>query len=1060
MKTHRIPRSTLALLSVLTLVAGRTWAQTAPTNAAADAKQKTEDGAIVLSPFTVSTDKDKGYKATNATSGTRLNTAIKDIPINIDVITNEFMRDTGATDLRGALRYSAGIVLESQADAFAEDDGNKQGGGANDPRGVTRQQGDSTTKMRGFVIEQVLRDGFRRQYSADWINIDRVEVVRGPSALLYGVGSFGGIVNYVPKKPEHKAGYTIGASAGTDNFYRGEFDFTGPMGNRETPMKPAYRVTGAYQERGDYTQFYKEKHFMISPSFTFQPFPNTTIFLDNEFGHTKENGVGFQNVRTNIGTQVSDGDHSSRGATWLTDKYNIVTGVKTGENVDNRTFRWSGPDTYRQGPYRNNIIDVTQKLTENWYVKVGFAESEAVFDTRQIDGNTHPIRGTGIFTGTSASRAAKLLGLVVDSPISKQSAAANALIVSPPGFYTDGVIAYGWKDYTKTELRDQVRAETTYALDLGKWGKHNFLAGLQYMKLKSNEAEFGAPYSWVDGTHFVPDASRYNYKNPTDYTPFRFGTQGDGVADIPMTHLFNYKKRTWDLGFYGVYQGSFFKDRVNLIGGMRRDRSDARQSKTYIYESNRPVERQGLGAAGVASEIPVSDSPQVGLSFAVTKSLSVFGLYSTGTVPNYYAYDGNGNMMPPTKAKNYEAGIKFDLMQGRVSGTISAYRLERTGQPKFIWWAPSPYESAKKGYDPSKSLSTVAWYTMPSSMWSAIHNTPGMSTAQGTALAKQIWPTGWHALIDEISVAPNADAAWAGPLGSTFWNYAWMAEGPTANPVAGDTGTFYFPLVNLGDPNTAKFMSTIAQLPGWNGNYYYDAGKPYRNGSGAVGFGNAANGSGASVPMKDQARGWDASLIITPTDNLQLMVSFAHVDRKITSQTYEFVKAPYFPFAPWFQSDNNYGTLDSLKTAPLVYGNVNDTTTYNQTVPDYNEPGDDTPRNAASIWARYSLAGWGDRFKGWTVGAGGKWDEGRLWFSGFSGGGSNFTLEEGTRKLVKLYTDDRYVFNAMVEYKFKVRERYNWRVALNVDNVADDQDLYGLVYANGMSAKLSATVRF
>ena len=112
-----------------------------------------KEETVVLSPFEVVTAKDKGYMATNSTSGTRLNLEVKDLPLNLEVITSEFIRDTGAHDLRQALRYSAGVVLDSQADAFVEVDGNPQGAGSNDPRGATRRVGDSTTKMRGFVIE-------------------------------------------------------------------------------------------------------------------------------------------------------------------------------------------------------------------------------------------------------------------------------------------------------------------------------------------------------------------------------------------------------------------------------------------------------------------------------------------------------------------------------------------------------------------------------------------------------------------------------------------------------------------------------------------------------------------------------------------------------------------------------------------------------------------------------------------------------------------------------------------------------------------------------------------
>lgn len=1038
MKKHTMHRPVLVLLAMC-LAPGLAWAQDAAKGTASAATdQMSDDEVIVLSPFTIDTSKDKGYKATNSTSGTRLNTQIKQLPMNLEVITNDFIRDTGATNLREAMRYSSGVVLESQADAFAEPDvGAPQSAGANDPRGVTRAVGDSTVKLRGFVIEQVLRDGFRRQYSADWINIERVDIMRGPSALLYGVGSLGGVVNYLPKRPQLKPEYYTGLTVGTNSLYRGEFDFTGPMGYSE--WKPAFRVTGSYQEAGNATDYYKEKHWTISPSFSFRPFKHTEIFIDNEFGHRDEVGVGFQNIRNN------EGDAPSRNATWLTDIYDPITSQKLGERVDNRTFRWSGSDTYLKGPFRNNIIDITQQIGDDLFVRIGAAESVATFDSRQVTDASVKLKA---LDGTpQAARAALLYGTVVDAPISRQSAHAA------PTVKTDAAIRYQWTDYDREELRDQVRADATYKLDLGAWGKHTFIAGVQYMKMYSKEEQYAPPEKYLGG-NAVPDYLRYSYKNPNDLKPFRYGVQGDGMADNARVHLYTTKKYSDDLGGFAVYQGQFFKDKVTLIGGVRRDRSDAHETKDYIYEWSHVRDNNSR----VSTEAPTATSPQIGLNVEVTKGLSAFALYSTGVVPNYYSRDGNGNIMPPTKAKNYEAGIKFDLAGGRVSGTISAYKIVREGVPRFLWWAPSPFESVRKGYDPAKPSAQVAWYATPDAFWEGIHNTAGKTVAQQVALAKTMWPSAFHALIDEVGAAATKSAAWSGPQGSSFWSWVGGAEPNTTNPSY--TGNLYFPLINYSDPDQAAFMKSVHAAPGWSGNFYYTAGQQYHFGSGALGFGNAPNGSGAYVPMDDQARGWDASLLLRPLDELQIVANFAHVDRKITTRTYKFVKALYWPGTPWMTSDNNFGTLDSSKVASDVYLDVNDTTTYNQTIADYGASGDDSPRNTASLWVRYSFDKLGESMKGFAVGAGGNWEDNRTWFTGFSGGGGNVTYADGTRTLLKLTTKERYTFNAMMEYNFRLANKYQTRIALNVDNILNDTDVYGLVYAPGTTAKLSVSAKF
>ena len=87
------PAAGAAVLLALPLVSAQ---QTATTSTDVGS---TETEIVTLSPFQVTTERDQGYAATNSVSGSRVNTAIKEIPISIQVITSEFIKDTGATDL-------------------------------------------------------------------------------------------------------------------------------------------------------------------------------------------------------------------------------------------------------------------------------------------------------------------------------------------------------------------------------------------------------------------------------------------------------------------------------------------------------------------------------------------------------------------------------------------------------------------------------------------------------------------------------------------------------------------------------------------------------------------------------------------------------------------------------------------------------------------------------------------------------------------------------------------------------------------------------------------------
>ncbi|HEU5080586.1 MAG TPA: TonB-dependent receptor [Opitutaceae bacterium] len=1101
MKYTTTQRTAIALLSTLALLPDYGFAQAktdpaAPTNKTGAADQET----VVLSPFEVSTTKDKGYRATNSTSGTRLDTPIKELPLNLEVITDEFIRDTGATNLREALRYSAGVVLDSQSDAFVEPDSDRQSAGANDPRGATRAPGDSTTKLRGFVIDQVLRDGFRRQYSADSINIDRVEVLRGPSALLYGVGSFGGVINYLPKKPLLTPKYHTAVSVGTQGLLRGEFDFTGPLGNG--PWKLAYRLTGAYEEEGDYTDFYNSKHWTVSPVFSFSPFKNTTVVIDNEFGHVNQTGVGFQNIRAGGGL--------ARAASWLTD---VAPGA-----VNPRTFRWSGPDTYLKGPFRNSVIDVTQKITDDFFLKAGVTQSRREFDSRQIrdtgtvnqpfatnnPANYRPdatisIGGTnynlrdaltqavhdGKFPNTTAGltplqiyqnrapgsfRGDSLYGFVANTSVNNDFLLEEGAIPTIPTTNTTSALRYDWIDDDKVENRFQARTDATYKLDLGKWGKHDFVVGLQYQKQDLKEYYYGPQYSYTN--HGVADIDRYSYRNPGDFSYFKYGIQGDGRPDSPRLKLNHYQTLTWDLGYYAVYQGKFFNDRLTLIGGARRDRNDQWGITYYDYEAGRAPDI----AARVGNKAPTATSPQVGVSFAINKSLSVFALYSTGVVPNYYATDGNGAPFAPTKAKNKEIGLKFDLFDGRISGTVSAYKIERTNTPKYLWWAPSPYTSLKNGWTANATQRTLWANPNAEAVWYGIQKV-------GLDAAKKIFPSGFWSTLDAMaaipaganqytpgagfSSIPGVARWWDSSIDSTTGLRGLQREADYNTFTARQTGNngIYHPLVNLDDPQVLAFL-TAAKIDytGWGGNFSYTPGQTYYYGDGTADTGNAATGSGASVPLDDQAKGWDVSIIANITRDLTATFNFAHVQREITSPTYKFVDAPFFAFGNWYVRDGNFGTLSYNKSASQVYTDVKDTTTYHAAIPEYQQAADDTPANTATTWIRYSFDHTIPALKGLSVGVGGEWKDRRMWFTGFAGGGGNIqrvTLPGDPEPvLVQLWTKRQLTVNAMIDYKAVYMDRYHVRYAFNISNLLDDQHRYGYVYGTGRSMKFSVGVDF
>jgi outer membrane receptor protein involved in Fe transport len=1104
-----------------------------------------EEDVYVLSPFDVVTSEDTGYLATNSNTGTRLNMQIKDVPLNLEVITNEFITDTGATNLRDTLRYSAGMVLSSQSDAFANIDSDPQSAGANDPRGATRSAGDSTTKLRGFIGSSMLQDGFKRVYAADTANIERVEVLRGPSALLYGTGNFGGVVNYITKAPNFDMeNYHIGLMAGSHNLLRVEGDANIPLVDSNSNLakyEPALRLTGAWEQSGDYTEYYNQEHWQINGVLSFQPFKNTKVKVSAEFGHKREDGVGFQNIRNSFG-----GTAASRNVLWLTDEYDSETGQKIGETENDRTFRWSGEDPYMKGPYRNLVVDIEQKITDDLYLKIGYSNSKTTFDSRQI--NAWITTGGGLTSGSGYE--SKWTGESIpdrtDSLWSYLETIDFSRLEASEGMEStdNAVIQYEWVDDNKVTDRDQIRAELAYKKDLGNWGKHSVVLGFQYDKTDLTDDIFRPAQTYVmsyedaDGivrngeTYTVNNYDRYSYKNINDHSVFTYGTQGDGYDDNPQVHWTSQSSQTWDAGYYAMYQGQFFNDRLTIVGGARYDRIDARDVTTYVYanelydsgETSMGKANRYSGRTG--SDAITNTSPQIGLSYNITDNISVFGVYSTGIVPNFSAHDGNDEMLDPSDVKNFEAGIKFDFFDGKLSGTISGFKIERKNVAKYVWWAPNPANSVADGYNPDKGTSYTLKYATPAAFYTGIYLS-GMDHDTAVATAKSICGEAWWGLIDEVANIQNMDGIDPAsltqttgneffdnvapdlnlPISNNFWNcyspgdpsnpYAYEEDGTTLArdnfgnliPNGGattlaqiqsgifpmpalyycETGhdnsrlndTVWYSIVDYGvDSDVDQFMDSILNANGWMGNFGQAInGQTYKYGDGSVGTANGATGHGAYVPMEDESTGFDIQLNWSPIPEIQIVAAFSHLEREITSKTYKLVSAKFAPGAEWLKSDYAAGTLDPNLVVTDVYDDLNDSSTYHAVIPDTGESGDDSPENTFSLWARYELSHASDWLDGWAIGSGVTWEDERCWYSGFQGDG-NVTYVGSTKTLVQYWTDPRYTVNFMLEYKTTLFDDYNARFAVNVDNILNDKDLYGLVYAPGRSVKFSFSLDF
>src|SRR3954463_10167827 len=185
------------------------------------AQATASDDVVKLSEFQVTTSADKGYRAGNSVSATRIDTPIKDLPFAISAFTQQFITDIGARDLWDVVQYAPSVTSS----------------------GREFNAGNSIYTIRGFD-QAPQHNGFTILESyVDTQTVDRVEVVKGPSSVLYGQVAPGGTVNYITKRPGAKPFTTVTAQVGNLDAWRTTIDLNQPVAGD----KLLFRFNGALE---------------------------------------------------------------------------------------------------------------------------------------------------------------------------------------------------------------------------------------------------------------------------------------------------------------------------------------------------------------------------------------------------------------------------------------------------------------------------------------------------------------------------------------------------------------------------------------------------------------------------------------------------------------------------------------------------------------------------------------------------------------------------------------------------------------------------------------------
>jgi iron complex outermembrane receptor protein len=223
-----------------------------------DADAVAEEDAIQV---VVTGEQDEGYNPRSATTATRTETPLRDIPQSIQVIPEEVLRDQRA-DISSAL-LNAPSVRNSAPTNF-----------------------DSLRlQVRGFFSQPTLNgirdtNGLASNIGPDLTGIERIEVLQGPNSVLFGTSSPGGTVNFVTKQPLSDPYYFIEGTVGSFNFYRGEIDLSGPL---DDSGRVLYRLNTSYRNQEFFTDLSETRNLVVAPVISVELGENTNLIVEGGY---------------------------------------------------------------------------------------------------------------------------------------------------------------------------------------------------------------------------------------------------------------------------------------------------------------------------------------------------------------------------------------------------------------------------------------------------------------------------------------------------------------------------------------------------------------------------------------------------------------------------------------------------------------------------------------------------------------------------------------------------------------------------------------------------------
>ncbi len=672
-----------------------------------------ENSVYTLDPFSVSAERDNGYQAAQTISGIGVATDMRDLPFNTNVITSEFLEDNLVGKFNEAMDYSTSVRQTTRSEIIARR---------------------PLYTVRGFTTREILINGIRANEDIPANLIDRIEVVKGPNAL-YGESDPGGLINVMLKQALVDDHLSVMQKAGSFGFLESSFDAN--LGSR-FDERLNLRVIGSYES---YDGWRKSPGGYDSHDLGIIAKYSVNEHVDFVLNGSTLEYRGNQSVRSAyIFNRIQPEDLNGDG-----DFDDVV------ENINEGTIRRNSPFLPRDytGGVPESFIDrdndFLQLGTNMWFEGLSL-QYLFTYSNQQS-------RGYGRIFNTFNPSGVENTFYQYDSSSGRTKVHALK----------------GFKDFNAGEVRNRLSFGVRFFDD------SNFSFNRRLRNANGGERAFieswaaNNPQAQIRQTISINEIQRAHLVSEADAMAEGIDYWNDNLLPLGYVIDFGSGTTTNGLSTTDVFTANvsdlitFGDNRAHLLLGLRF--TDVEETPAFAgNQAPEPFRGDDI-------------SEQAGFVYNFNDDVSGFVNYATSYAGNRAVDPDTGRVRPPQTGKAYEAGLKVDLWEGILAGSIGYFDVSKSNVLKSAFDPDFGETRNELTNDVSSGVELELFFT-PTENW---QTTLAYTYMDAHA---DLPPTALPVLGLE-GAAPHAYSLWTsykfldGPLSGFRFGGGWViAEGP------------------------------------------------------------------------------------------------------------------------------------------------------------------------------------------------------------------------------------------------------------------------------------------